>query len=316
MEFTALNPFRNILVGLDFSPASRTALDQAARIAAGNDATLYVLHVVDSSILKSVLGLVGLGTDQSMDALRDEAKELAKLVASEGSLAVGARVDVEVGSPVAALIRATKTHAADLIVLGVRNAAGIGNGPGPVATACLRHAPSKVLLVREGHTGPYRTMVACTDFSDTSFLALEQAVWMARQDKAELRILHVATPPLSDMAFAGSPLGFWPGEPLKVMDMWNTYRAALGPQLERFVHPLRKEMGSLTVTLDIVEHEQYGRGIAAYAKEHKADLLVLGTHGKTNLRYAVMGSTTERVLAALPCSTLAVKPASFSIKID
>jgi nucleotide-binding universal stress UspA family protein len=306
-----MNALRNIVVGLDFSPASKEALDQAARIAAWNSATLYVLHVVDSSILDSVLGFLGLGTDQSLDAIRDDALRLAKQVAAEGRLTDGARVDVHVGSPIDLLVRAVKTHAAELLVLGVRGPASVGRGegPGPVATACLRHAPTKVLLAREGHSGPYRSVVACTDFSDTSFQAVQMAVRVAQRDKSALRIMHVATPPRLDMAYAGNPLGFWPGQPLKVMEMWNSYRSSLEPTLEKFVEPLRHDMSALNVTLDIAEHEHYGRGIAAYAREHKADLLVLGNQGRTNLRYALLGSTAERALAELPCSVLVVKPA-------
>jgi len=65
-----------------------------------------------------------------------------------------------------------------------------------------------------------------------------------------------------------------------------------------------------------MHHDRWGRGIAAYAKEHRADLLVLGTQGKTNLRYALLGSTAERVLRELPCSALAAKPADFWIDLD
>lgn len=306
-----MNALRNIVAGLDFSPASKEALDQAARIAAWNGATLHVLHVVDGSMLNSVLGFLGLGTDQSWDAIRDDALRLAKQVAAEGRLTEGARVDVHVGSPIDLLVRAVKAHAADLLVLGIhksdRDGPG-GGGPGPVATACLRHAPTKILLAREGHSGPYKSVVACTDFSGTSFQAVRMAVRVAQRDKSALRIMHVAMPPRMDMAYVGHPLGIWPGQPLKVMEMWNSYRSSLQPQLEKFVEPLKHEMSALNVTLDIIEHEHYGRGITAYAKEHKADLLVLGNQGKTNLRYALLGSTAERALAELPCSALVVKP--------
>ena len=304
-----MDSLRNIIVGLDFTSASKEALDQAARIAAWNGATLYVMHVVDSSILDSVLGLVGLGTDQSWNGIQEQARALAEKVAAEGRLTDGARVDVCIGSPIERLVHSVRAHAADLLVLGVRNAGSGGRGPGPVATACLRHAPTEVLLVREGHTGPYKSIVACTDFSGTSYLAVQMAVRVAQRDKSALRIMHVAMPPRMDMAYAGNPLGFWPGQPLKVMDMWNHYRSSLEPTMEKFVEPLRNEMSALNVTLDISEHEHYGRGIAAYVKEHKADLLVLGNQGKTNLRYALLGSTAERALAELPCSVLVVKPA-------
>ena len=313
-----MNALRNIVVGLDFTSASKEALDQAARIAARNGATLYVLHVIDGSLLNSALNFLGLGEDQSLDAIRDDALRLAKKVAAEGRLTDGARVDVHVGSPIDMLVRAVQTHSADLLVLGVRNGGSVGHGggsgrgPGPVATACLRHAATKVLLAREGHSGPYKSVVACTDFSAASFHAVEMAVRIARFDGAALRIMHVAIPQGLGMDYTGDPLGFRAGEPVQIMEMWNAYRASLGPRLVKFVEPLAREMSAVNFKLDITEHRHYGRGIAAYAKEHKADLLVLGNQGGTNLSYALVGSTVERVLAELPCSALVVKPADIA----
>lgn len=311
-----MNALRTIVVGLDFTPASRAALRQAARMAAWNEAALHAVHVVESSWIDDLAGVLGLDRDRFAREVEERGRKAAEDVAAQGELAVGARVDVAVGSTVDMLLRSVKTHAADLLVLGVRSPVSEGRGPGPVASACLRRTRTKVLLAREDHTGPYKTIVACTDFSDTSFRAIQMAVRVAQQDKAALRVLHVAIPPRLDMAYAGHPLGMWPGQPLKVMEMWNTYRAALDPRLAKFVEPLRHEMVALNVTLDIAEHDHYGRGIAAYAKEHTADLLVLGTQGKTNLRYALLGSTAERVLGELPCSALTVKPAEFAMDVD
>jgi len=315
-DSSRMNALRNIVVGLDFTPASRAALRQAARMAAWNEAALHAVHVVDSSWIDDLAAVLGLDRARGARAGAERRRKAAAAVAAQGALAGGgvARVDVAVGSTVDMLMRSVKTAGADLLVLGVRSPVSEGRGPGPVATACLRRTRTKVLLAHEDHVGPYKTIVACTDFSDTSFRALQMAVRVAQQDKSALRIVHVAIPPKLDMAYAGHPLGFWPGQPLKAMEMWNTYRSALDPRLEKFVEPLRHEMVALNVTLDIAEH--YGRGIAAYAKEHTADLLVLGTQGKTNLRYALLGSTAERVLSELPCSALAVKPAEFAMDID
>ncbi len=311
-----MNALRSIVVGLDFTPASRAALSQAARIAAWNEAALHTVHVIDSTWLDDLAALVGLDRDRFASEITERARNMAKDVASQGELAIGARADVAVGSPVDMLSRTVKSVNADLLVLGVRSPASEGRGPGPVATACLRRVPCKVLLAREDHTGPYKSIVACADFSDTSFRAVQQAVRIAQQDKSALRIVHVALRPMLDMAFAGHPLGLWPGQPLKLMEMWNTYRTALEPRLENFIEPLRHEMAALNVTLDIAEHDHYGRGIAAYAKQHHADLLVLGTQGRTTLRYALLGSTAERVLNELPCSALVVKPAEFAQDLD
>lgn len=310
-----MKALRSIVVGLDFTPASRAALRQAARIAAWNEATLHAVHVIESSWIDDLAAVLGIDRDRFAHEAQERGRKAAQDVSAEGELAVGARVDVAVGSTADTLTRTVKAHAADLLVLGVRSPVSAGRGPGPVAIACLRQTHTSVLLAHEGHTGPYKNIVACTDFSDTSFLACQMAVRVAQQDKAALRIVHVAIPPRPDMAYAGHPLGFWPGQPLKVMEMWNAYRNALNPRMKKFVEPLRYEMGALDVAIDIVEHDNYGRGIAAYAKEHAADLLVLGTRGKANLRYALLGSTVERVLSETPCSALTVNPAECAMDI-
>ena len=182
-----MNALRSIVVGLDFTPASRAALRQAARIAAWNEADLQAVHVVDSTWLDDLAAMVGLDRDRFAREITECARKMAEDVAAQGELAVGVRTDVAVGSTVDMLTRTVESAGADLLVLGVRSPSSHGRGPGPVATACLRRAPCKVLLARDDHTGPYKTIVACTDFSDTSFHALQQAVRVAQQDKAALR---------------------------------------------------------------------------------------------------------------------------------
>lgn len=311
-----MHAIRHIVVGLDFTPSSWAALRQAARIATWNHAGLHVIHVMQSSWVHDLASLIGVDGAEFSQELEDRTRRAAQDVALQGDLGVQASVDVMVGSPLEVLTRVVRADGAGLLVLGVRSPTSQGRGAGPVAAACLRRTPSSVLLARDDHVGAFTSIVACVDFSPTSFRAVEAAVRVALQDKSRLRIIHVAIPPGLDLAFAAHPLGVWPGQPLKAMEMWNTYRTSLEPRLEAFVAPLRANMKDLDVALEICENEHYGRGIHAYALEHRADLLVLGTQGATNLRYALLGSTAERVLADLPCSALAVKPANVSISAD
>jgi nucleotide-binding universal stress UspA family protein len=58
----------------------------------------------------------------------------------------------------------------------------------------------------------------------------------------------------------------------------------------------------------LVKATNHGTGIAAHARHTKADLIVIGRKGRTNLRYVLMGSTTEKLLTILPCSVLVVNP--------
>ena len=59
-----------------------------------------------------------------------------------------------------------------------------------------------------------------------------------------------------------------------------------------------------------VEHRKAGEGIAEHARASGAELVVIGALGRTNLRYLLLGSTAERLLARVTCSVLVVKPAA------
>jgi nucleotide-binding universal stress UspA family protein len=52
--------------------------------------------------------------------------------------------------------------------------------------------------------------------------------------------------------------------------------------------------------------------IVAAAKDLQADLLCIGTHGRTGLAHLILGSQAERILREAPCPVLTVKPASAS----
>ena len=48
--------------------------------------------------------------------------------------------------------------------------------------------------------------------------------------------------------------------------------------------------------------------IVRYAREHDIDLIVLGSHGRTGLMHALLGSVAERVIRKAPCPVLTVRP--------
>ena len=59
----------------------------------------------------------------------------------------------------------------------------------------MQRAQTKVLVVREAASEPFRSVVACIDFTEVSKFALEQAIRIAAQDSAALTILHVYADP-------------------------------------------------------------------------------------------------------------------------
>jgi len=95
-----------------------------------------------------------------------------------------------------------------------------------------------------------------------------------------------------------------------VPDAWEVdeekaaqYRHALDQRVREFVG----DTAGRPVRYAVVEAARHGHGIAEYARRVGADLVVLGTKGRSNLGYVLLGSTVERLLREIPCSALALR---------
>lgn len=296
-----MNQLKSILVGVDFSECSRRALEQATRLARGNNARLHVLHCVEYLTLSDAAWASHIPHEQlERDAVAEATQKLHRWLAEAGAPA-GAQALVDVGTPLDGVLRRGRETKADLLVLGVTGSSMIPMGAGTLATKCLRKAPTKVMLVHEGRTGPFRKVVAGVDFSEQSREAVAQALRVAAQDDSQVHFLHV---------FAGS----W-GRYALVPDAWEVneetaahYRHALEQRLREFVGDTAGRPARFTV----VEAANHGHGIAEYTRRVGADLVVLGTKGRSNLEYVLLGSTVERLLREIPCSALVVRPPAAS----
>jgi nucleotide-binding universal stress UspA family protein len=295
----------SILVGIDFTPGSRVALAEALRIARWNRASVRAAMVIDTLVaieLEEALSDMQRGV---RDGLVADARKAWAAFAATVDGAVAVPLEVRVDNLIAGILGAAREVGADLLVLG---ASGLGQpevGMGTLATACVRHAMCPVLLVRDTKRGPFRTVVACVDFSPTSLLALDQAARVATQDSAALHVLHVFDPPWRLLHYrAPAP----DAEP----QFQQQYRQGLERRLRAFTAELGREIDYLKPTFSVFSHGGHRSGIVEYAAGVRADLIVLGTRGKTNLRDVFLGTTAEKTLRDTPCSVLAIKPEGFS----
>jgi nucleotide-binding universal stress UspA family protein len=80
-----------------------------------------------------------------------------------------------------------------------------------------------------------------------------------------------------------------------------TMRQQLGTELEGLADTVRGQ--GITVHTELVDGIAY-KGIADYAAEWKADLIVMGTHGRTGLAHMLTGSVAERVVRTAHCPVL------------
>jgi nucleotide-binding universal stress UspA family protein len=142
-----------------------------------------------------------------------------------------------------------------------------------------------------------RRILLATDFSPASRAAFARAVDMAKANRAELLLAHVM-----------SPIAMPVGEAYISADVYNTIeastRAACQKQLKALLARARKAGArARTLLLEGIAHERIVRAASA----NRADLIVIGTHGRTGLARLFLGSVAARVLAIARCPVLTVR---------
>ncbi len=122
---------------------------------------------------------------------------------------------------------------------------------------------------------PARQILFATDFSETSDVAARTALAYARHFGARLHVLHVR---------------------------WMGSDPVMPPLLEK----LAEEFRSIVPVVTAVESGVPATQIVRYAEKHAIDLIVIGTHGRTGVARALLGSVAERIVRTAPCPVLTV----------
>jgi universal stress protein A len=143
-----------------------------------------------------------------------------------------------------------------------------------------------------------RRVLHATDFSRASQRAFGQAVDMAQQNKAELWLLHVLTPVTNYV------IGEYDTDPTLYARLdESAYRDA---QAALSALTQRAEKAKIKVTSKLVRGTPQDQ-ILQVAKSSKADMIVIGTHGRTGLSKLFMGSVAGKVVSAATCPVLTVR---------
>jgi len=298
--------YQQILVGIDFSPASREALRAAARFASFDRGRVTILHVMDPLLADEMKDHLGYSDAE----LSEDMKKRVRVFLNQSDIGTEQmEVQVEVGHPFVQLTRSCNRLHADLLILGVR---GTKHGPaqiGVMAAKCLRKAPADVLLVRDQTSGPFKHVLACVDFSETSALAVQAARKIATEDHGELDCLFVYQSALALSLDYGSYL------PASVLAGDSEGAAAWSDRLKSFLQPLLQGSNGLAWSASVKERPNVREVIYDQVEHCGTDLVVLGTRGKSDLRSLIMGSTAERIISHVRCSVLAVKPPGFEYDV-
>lgn len=300
-------PITRILCPVDFSEASEHAIEHAIAVASWYKASITALHVYNP-IFMPVPGLPPPGSRASESELKRMHVETTRCF--EGAIASGIDVDVivDVGPPAARILDRSETAHSDLIVMGTHGASGFEHLLlGSVTEKVLRKARRPVLTVpphaQAISTLPFRRLLCAVDFSDSSLRGLELACSLAKESNAALTLLHVVEWP-------------WHEPPPPVFDDLPSAQAAALAEFRRYVQEraierlksLRPRVNeALCATEPRVVHGKPYVEILRVAAEARADLIVIGVHGRNAPDVMLFGSTTNQIVRRATCPVLTLR---------
>jgi nucleotide-binding universal stress UspA family protein len=292
---------KRILAPTDFSPPAEQACALAARLANRLEAGLVVFHAVP---LVDLAREIEAKRGRTRESVLGEARQglqawLEEAVPPEWRQYLAIEVQLAVGDPAQQI--AAAAEGADLIVMGTRGRSGLVHlVMGSVTAAVLRTARVPVLALRAGQADRPLTAVKrilwATDLGPTSEAAWRYALLLADMLAAEIFLLHV----VSAAQVVGSP-----GPPAPLPGEW------LEAEIAARERDLASKQGEVEA-LGLAVRRKVTMGapaatILAEAEAERADLIVMGTHGRRGLPHVLLGSVAEAVIRRAPCPVLAVQ---------
>jgi len=298
-----MRAIKRILVATDHSEAADEAIRQAHAWALDREAELVVCHVIPNP-MRSTMLFPQLQQQMVEDHFKPEPAEEA-ISALVSRLTGRAEQDFGVivadGDPHAVIVQQAEACEADLIVVGGQGASALSRlFLGSVAERVVRYAHTPVLVARPGE--PSGRILVATDFSDPALPAMEAAADETRRRKARLTALHAIWFGIPFPMRMGASLGMnavsWPALSEDVM---GPLRDAAASRLRASLRQFDADGEALIVEGDAVS------SIIRQAEAMPAELVVVGTTGRTGLKRLTLGSVAEGVVRNTSCSVLVVR---------
>ena len=279
---------RKFLIATDLSARSDRALERAVMLAKEHDAHLTIVHVVDEDLPPA------LADSQQSAAENAIRKQLDALTAAEP---VDVSAEIVFGRPHIATLGMAEKMEAEMIILGVhRKDAFKDLFRGTTAERIVRGSAVPVLLVKDRPDNPYQRIMVAVDFSVFSRRTVEFAVRFA--PSGAFHLVHAY-----DIPFRG----FLYGQGTR-KDVSEQHQLRFEQMIEQEMAAFLKGLQPKAPKMERVLEEGSARDVIHQEVERlKPDLLVVGTHGRTGVAQALLGSIAEDLLSQPPSDVLAVK---------
>jgi len=212
--------------------------------------------------------------------------------------------EVRTGKPFVELIIARRAWQADLIAVGSASQQEV-HFLGSTSERVVRKAMVPVLVAKKILGTGTKTFLLPTDFSDCAKKAALEALKLTESFSGRVVFLHVVDLyPLYTVGYAdefGVPVPLPPPAPGLIESEWQDFLSGL--PLEKVEWEKCTEEGEVATT------------ILQQAEKKQADLIVMGTHGRTGLEYMLLGSVAEKIVRRAAYPVLTIRPDAFQFEL-
>ena len=266
---------KKILVPTDFSDQSKIALDFAAELAKKTKAVIKLIHVFEYPVATTYAAMDVGGVDilQGED-LREKMAEnkarLDSLVEEVGVPGILIEKDIKVGNPFVNISTELKQEDVDMVVMGTRGTSGIEEVfIGSNTEKVVRHAKCPVISLKERiSVDDIKSIVFASNFKDEEPNLVDHLKKLQTLFNADIHFVRVNT-----------PSNFEPDSNSK-------------KRIKIWLKDKGFERDTFSIHNDVTEED----GIIHFAEEIDADMIAMGTHGRSFLGRLLGGSLAEDVV--------------------
>lgn len=284
--------YETIVVGFDQSPASTSAVIEAANWIKKHGGQLFLVHSVFFDTEE-----FGIAPEQLEKRLQIGEKicvEAKDMITKE--FGINARYVLCEGEPPEVIAEVVQSKQADLVMLGTYGRKGLNRLlMGSVTSQVILNSPVDTLIVKKpcnACTGSYKSILVPFDGSEFSKKALTRACQLSKLDGAEVTVMYVI-PRYEEMV-----------DFFKTESISNSLHQEAVKIIARAVD--LATLQGITLKTEIVEGHAAEKTVET-ARRLKSDLIAMGSHGYRGINKAIMGSTAERVILNSPCPILVVR---------
>ena len=289
---------RKVLLATDLSARCDRALERAVSIARRHDAHLVIVHVLEDfdEPSQTYRGHSPPSWRRPPDAVAMMKRRAANELRADLDGAVeNATILIEQGDPAEILEKVAISEQPDLVVTGLAREGLFANHPvvlGKNVEQLLRRLPVPILIVKRRVRSAYQHILVTTDFLEPSAHALQAALrFFPVQD---IHLLHASEAPYASLVSDSEA-------------HLRNFRETRASELVTYLASIFMSESDWNRLVRLIEVGMPQQRIREYVEQRGADLVVLGTHGRSAVLELFLGSTAKSILSTLPCDALVMR---------